>query len=28
MIITKPEGELTVRNCLWGNGKHLTYMFL
>ena len=28
VIITKPEGELTVRNCLWGNGKHLTYMFL
>ena len=28
VIITKPEGELTVRNCLCGNGKHLTYMFL
>ena len=28
VIISRPEGELTVQNCLWGNGKHLTYMFL
>lgn len=28
VIITKPEGELTVQNCLWGNGKYLTYMLL
>ena len=27
VIISRPEGELTVQNCLWGNGKHLTYRF-
>ncbi|MBR6731977.1 MAG: phosphotransferase [Bacteroidales bacterium] len=27
VIISRPEGELTVQNCLWGNGKHLTYGF-
>lgn len=27
VIISRPEGELTVNNCLWGNGKHLTYGF-
>lgn len=24
-LINKPEGELTVKNCLYGNGKYLTY---
>ena len=28
VIINKPEGGLTVQNCLWGNGKHLVYAFL
>ena len=27
VLIKAPQGELSVRNCLWGNGKHLTYMF-
>lgn len=27
VLIKKPEGELTVQNCLWGNGKHLVYRF-
>ena len=27
VIISRPEGELTVQNCLWGNGKHLAYRF-
>lgn len=27
VLIKKPEGGLTVQNCLWGNGKHLIYMF-
>lgn len=28
VLIKAPQGEFTVQNCLWGNGKHLTYMFL
>ncbi len=28
VFIKAPQGEFTVLNCLWGNGKHLTYMFL
>ena len=27
VLIKAPQGELSVRNCFWGNGKHLTYMF-
>lgn len=28
VLIKAPQGEFTVQNCLWGNGKYLTYMFL
>ena len=28
VLIKAPQGEFTVQNCLWGNGKHLAYMFL
>lgn len=27
VLIKTPQGELSVLNCLWGNGKCLTYMF-
>lgn len=27
VLIKTPQGELSVQNCLWGNGKCLTYMF-
>lgn len=25
VLVKTPQGELTVLNCLWGNGKYLTY---
>ncbi len=28
VLIKAPQGELSVLNCLWGNGKYLTYIFL
>lgn len=28
VLIKTPQGELSVQNCLWGNGKYLTYVFL
>lgn len=28
VLIKTPQGELSVLNCLWGNGKYLTYVFL
>lgn len=27
VVIGKPEGDLIVQNCLWGNGKHLEFRF-
>lgn len=27
VLIKAPQGELSVQNCLWGNGKHLSYIF-
>lgn len=27
VLIKKPQGELLVKNCLWGNGKYLTFSF-
>ena len=27
VLIKAPQGELSVQNCFWGNGKNLTYTF-
>jgi hypothetical protein len=27
VLIKVPQGELSVQNCFWGNGKNLTYTF-
>jgi hypothetical protein len=27
VLIKAPQGELSVQNCFWGNGKNLIYTF-